>query len=298
MSSSQTTRHLFLLEPADFYFNDSTAPTNPYQVNDDTKKEVILERALGEFRSYRDHLVANGIHVTCAKGIKGCPDHIFPNWFSTHEGRKIMIYPMLTENRAAEKTPEIIATLSKHYDVLYDWSHYESEGRCLEGVSSLILDRVNKVAYATLSARTDEKLAYEWCERMGYEPVIFQTKGHNGAPIYHSDVLMHIGTKFVGICIEVIIPEDRERVVNSLSKTHDIIELSMEQLKAFAGNALEVKGEGDKPMLVLSTSAYDSLSEAQRAHYLKYIDRFVHVPLPTIQQYGGGSARCMIQELF
>jgi len=298
MSSLQTTRHLFLLEPADFYFNDSTAPTNPYQVNDDTKKDVILERALGEFRTYRDRLVENGIHVTCAKGIEGCPDHIFPNWFSTHEDRKMMIYPMLTENRAAEKTPEIIATLSRHYDILHDWSHYESENRCMEGMSSLILDRVNRVAYGTLSARTDEKLAYEWCALMGYEPVIFKTRGHNGAPIYHSDVLMHIGTEFVGICVESIVPEDRNRVVTSLSKTHDIIELSMEQLRSFAGNALEVKGKDDKPMLILSTSAYDSLSEEQRAHYLTYIDRFIHVPLPTIQQYGGGSARCMIQELF
>lgn len=298
MSSSQSTRHIFLLEPADFYFNNSTAPTNPYQKDDDTEKGIILERALVEFRSYRDLLVANGIHVTCAKGIEGCPDHIFPNWFSTHEGRKMMVYPMLTENRAAEKTPEIIATLSKHYDIIHDWSHYEEEDRCLEGMSSLILDRINGFAYGTLSARTDEKLAYEWCELMGYKPVIFQTAGHNGAPIYHSDVLMHIGTEFVGICTESIIPEDRGRVIDSLSKTHDVIELSMEQLKAFAGNALEVRGEGDKPMLILSQSAYDSLSDTQKDHYLKYIDRFLHVPLPTIQQYGGGSARCMIQELF
>ena len=287
-----------MIEPAEFFFNPLTAPSNPYQINDDKDRQEILDAAVFEFRSFVNLLIENGVHVTVAKGIKGCPDHIFPNWFSVHEGRKLFLYPMLTENRAAEKTPDIISTLSRHYDIANDWGHFESENKCLEGLSALILDRVNKKAYGTFSARCDRDLAPQWCALMGYEPHLFETASHTGAPIYHSDVMMHIGTDFVGICAESILPAYRDTVLQSLSKHRDIIELSMEQVRAFAGNALEVKGEDDKPMVVMSQSGYDSLTEAQRAQYLKHIDRFITPALPTIQHYGGGAARCMLQELF
>lgn len=298
MPFQQTTRHLFMVEPAGFYFNHATAPSNPYQINDDEDRDVILNRAILEFRNFVNILIENGVHVTVAKGIDVCPDHIFPNWFSTHADRKMIIYPMLTDNRAAEKTPDMLATLSRHYDVLHDWSHYEEENRCLEGVSSLILDRVNRKAYGTLSARTDKMLAEKWCADMDYEPYIFETASHTGDPVYHSDVMMHIGTEFVAICADSIRSEYRGKVMDSLSKTHDVIELDMGQVRAFAGNALEVKGRGGKPMLIMSRSGYDSLNSAQKDHYLKYVDRFLTPDLPTVQHYGGGAARCMLQELF
>jgi len=298
MIESQTTRHLFMVEPKSFYFNDSTAPSNPYQIKDDEDKNLILQKAINEFRDFANLLIENGVHVTIAKGIEGCPDHIFPNWFSTHAGRKLFIYPMLTQNRIAEKTPDLIKTLTYHYDVLNDWSHYEVDHKCLEGVSSLILDRVNKRAYGTFSARTDQYLAQKWCDDMGYEPYLFETAAHNGNPVYHSDVMMHIGTEFVGICSESILPKYRSEVLESLSKTHDIIDLTMDQIRDFAGNALEVKGQNNKPMLIMSQSGYESLTQSQRDHYLQYIDRFIVPSLPTVQHYGGGAARCMIQELF
>ena len=297
-SYSQTTRHLFMVEPAGFYFNHSTAPSNPYQINDDEDKAVILQHAIAEFRSFVNELIENGVHVTVAKGIEECPDHIFPNWFSTHENRTMMLYPMLTENRAAEKTPNMIETLSRHYDIAHDWGCYEKENKCLEGLSSLILDRVNRKAYGTFSARTDEMLASKWCEMMEYEPFLFKTSSHTGEPIYHSDVMMHIGSDYVGICADSILPEYRGKVMDSLSQYREIIELNMDQVRAFAGNALEVKGEGDKPMLIMSQSGYDSLRPEQKDQYLKYIDRFITPSLPTIQHYGGGAARCMIQELY
>jgi len=156
-SLPQTTRHLFMIEPAEFQYNPSTAPSNPYQIDDDEDKAVILERAIDEFRSFVNLQIENGVHVTVAKGIEGAPDHIFPNWFSTHENRQMIIYPMLTENRAAEKTPDIIATLSRHYDVVHDWGNYEAENKCLEGLSSLILDRPNRrasVSYTHLTLPT------------------------------------------------------------------------------------------------------------------------------------------------
>lgn len=287
-----------MVEPAGFYFNPMTAPSNPYQINDDEDKGIILQRAIAEFRSFVNLLIENGVHVTVAKGIPEAPDHIFPNWFSTHEKRQMIVYPMLTENRAAEKTPAMLETLSRHYDVLMDWSHYEADNKCLEGVSSLILDRVNHKAYGTFSARTDRDLAPKWCEDMGYEPYLFETASHTGDPVYHSDVMMHIGTEFVGICADSIKGEYRGHVMDSLRRTHDVVELDMEQVRAFAGNALEVKGQGDKPMLIMSQSGYDSLTDAQRDHYLRHVDRFITPDLSTVQHYGGGAARCMLQELF
>jgi len=298
MSVSQSTRHLFMVEPRAFYFNQSTAPSNPYQINDDEDRNIILQRAIGEFRSFVNLLIENGVHVTVAKGVEGAPDHIFPNWFSTHENRKMMIYPMLTENRAAEKTPDIISTLSRHYDVMHDWSHYEADDKCLEGLSSLILDRINRKAYGTFSARTNRFLAEKWCEDMNYEPFLFETAAHNGDPIYHSDVMMHMGTDFVGICADAILPKYRDVIMKSLSQAHDVIELDMEQTRAFAGNALEVVGDNGKKMLIMSQSGYDSLNAGQREHYLKHVDKFITPSLPTIQHYGGGAARCMLQELF
>lgn len=298
MALSQTTRHLFMVEPGGFYFNKSTAPSNPYQKDDDTDKHTILIQAIEEFRSFVNLLIENGVHVTVAKGVPQCPDHIFPNWFSVHEGRKLMIYPMLTPNRAAEKTPDIICTLKRHYDIGFDWSNYEAEGKCLEGLSSLILDRPRKKAFATLSVRTDEGLARRWCMDMGYEAHLFKTASHTGDPIYHSDVMMHLGTHYVGICSESIVPEFRQSILDELSKHREIIDLSMEQVRAFAGNALEVMGEDNKPMLVMSRSGYESLTENQRQTYLKYVDRFITPDLPTVQYYGGGAARCMLQELF
>lgn len=287
-----------MIEPAGFYYNHATAPSNPYQINDDVDKTVILERAVAEFRSYVSLMVDNGVHVTVAKGEPQCPDHIFPNWFSTHENRTMFVYPMLTENRSAEKTDDIVHTLSRHYDIVHDWSHYEDDDKCLEGMSSLILDRINRKAYGTYSARTDKELAILWCELMGYEPHLFETASHTGDPIYHSDVMMHIGTEFVGICADSILPEYRGKVMDSLSAHRDIIELDMDQVRAFAGNALEVIGADNKPMVVMSQSGYDSLNPQQKDHYLQYVDRFVTPSLPTVQRYGGGAARCMLQELF
>jgi hypothetical protein len=287
-----------MVEPREFRFNPMTASSNPYQQDNDIDKTLILERSIVEFRSFVNLLIEEGVHVTVAKGIEGCPDHIFPNWFSTHEGRQMILYPMLTENRAAEKTPAMIETLSRHYDIAHDWSHYEAHNKCLEGLSSLILDRVNRRAYGTFSARTDPDLASQWCEMMGYKPYLFETASHTGDPIYHSDVMMHIGTDFAAICAESIKDEYRDKVMDSLNETHDVITLNMAQIQAFAGNALEVTGQGNRKMVIMSQSGFDSLHDSQKSHYLKHVDGFITPDLRTIQFYGGGAARCMLQELF
>lgn len=287
-----------MIEPASYYFNAGTAATNHYQFDDNTDKDVIYERALTEFRSYRDLLVENGVFVTTMKGIPESPDHIFCNWMSTHENREFILYPMMVDNRRMEKTPEMIATLKAHYDLKFDWSHYEEEGRYLESTGSLVLDRVNKKAYIALSQRTDEGLAREWCKIMHYEPVIFNTHDHTGAPVYHTDVVMFVGSTMAGICADALEPGDRGRVMDSLRESREIVEIAYDQMQSFTGNALEVLGNDSKPMLALSQSAFESLTAAQKSTYEKHFSKLLYGDIATVQQYGGGSARCMIQELF
>lgn len=298
MTVEQVTRHIFMVEPETFYCNPETIATNPYQDENDQDREGILKKAIQEFRAFHTLLIEKGVHVSVAKGSDQCPDHIFPNWFSTHEGGKAFIYPMLSENRSAEKTPEMLETIALHYDIFQDWSFYEEEQICLEGLSAIILDRRGKKAYGTNSARMEPELAEKWCQDMGYDLMLFETQSHTGDPIYHSDVMMHIGRTVVGICAECILPEYRGKVMDRLRSTHDVIELSADQIQNFAGNALEVRGFGKETHVVVSKSGYDSLNEDQKSRYRKHVNGFITPDLSTIQQYGGGAARCMIQELF
>ncbi len=294
----QSTNHLYLVEPAVFYANPETLETNNYQEPDRAAHADIFKKALAEFRAFRDLLIEHGVFVTTAKGIKECPDHIFPNWFMTHPDRTYSLYPMMNENRRKERTAHEIAWLERHYSLRKDYSAHENEGRFLESSSALWLDRLNRIAYVALSPRVDEGLARAWCEENSFRPVIFETRGHNGKPVYHTDVVMHIGTDFAGICAESLLDDYRESVLRSLRESRDVIELTKEQMRAFAGNALEVLGKDGEKYLVMSDSAYESLREDQREQYLNRVSKIIHAPLPTIEQYGGGSARCMLQELF
>lgn len=294
----QSTRHLFMIEPAVFYSNPQTAATNHYQIDEHESHEVTQERAVREFRTFRDLLVREGTIVTTSVGSPDCPDHVFPNWISTHAGRQMVVYPMKDENRRREKTPGIVNTLKEAYDVVLDLSKYEAEGEFLEATGSMVLDRVNKIVYAGLSPRTSEKLVRIWAKEMGYEPVIFNTKSHTGAPVYHSDLVMFAGTKAAGICAPCIVEEDRARVLGRLRETHDVVEFTMDQLQTFCGNSLEVLDENDEPMLAMSKAAMESLSKEQMDKLASYFEWFVLADIPTMERYGGGSARCMIMELF
>ena len=287
-----------LIEPAEFYANPETMGTNPYQVDEHEPPEVVLKKAIKEFRNFRNMLVENGVIVTTARGHVGCPDHLFPNWVSTHENNGMVLYPMLNENRRQERTPDLIAALSNIYDVVEDLTDWENQGLMLESTGSIVMDRINKVGYAGLSARTSRGAAEEWGRRMGYEMVLFETRGHTGQPIYHTDLVISIGTEVAAIAAECITDEYRDMVLSRLSKTHDIIEYSAEQQQSFCGNSLEVLGEDDKRMLVMSDKAFGALTEQQINKLSGYFDRILHAPLPTIEAYGGGSARCLMLELF
>lgn len=297
--SEQSTRHIMVMEPADFHANPQTFGTNDYQEKDPEDVESVRRAAVQEFRAFRDVLVENGIIVTTSLGKEGCPDDIFVNnWVSTHDGGQMVLYPMLAENRRIERRPELIKVLQRSYDVALDLTDYENEGRFLESTGALVMDRVNKIAYCALSERADQGLAEEWAGTMGYEVVFFNTQNHLGKPVYHTDVLMYIGTGYAGICSECIVEEDRARVLDVLSKTHEVVDISMEQLGQMCGNALEVRGQQDKKLLVMSQLAHDSYTEAQKEVFLKYVSKIVYADLTTIEKYGGGSARCMLLELY
>lgn len=287
-----------VMEPAGFLSNPQTRETNTYQSENPADMAGMQNEARREFRAFRDMLVEKGVIMTTALGQAVCPDDIFcNNWVSTHAGGKMILYPMLAENRRTERRPELMDMLRQSYEILLDLSAHEQEGRFLESTGSLAMDRINGRIYCALSARTDRGLAEKAARALGYEIVFFDTRNHAGKPVYHTDVMMFIGTGYAGICADCIVPEQRKQVIDTLAKTHDVILLSMDQMRHFCGNALEVRGHQDAKMLVMSAQAHRALEADQKKIILSHVQEIVSSDLSTIEIYGGGSARCMLLEL-
>lgn len=296
----QSTSHILMVRPSVFYANPQTMDTNAYQVDGDIEPhDVILQKALVEFNAYRDMLVEKGVIITTVNGHPDCPDMVFPNWASTYDDGRLILYPMLNQNRQAERTPEIISFLKRYYPNVEDWSGYEAQGIALESTASIVSDHVNKRAYSGLSRRTSPELVKKWAEFMGYDVMAFDTLSHAGIPVYHTDFLMYIGTNMAVICAECITDENiRDAVLNRLRETHEVIELSMAQLQANCGNGLEVVGTDGERMLTFSKAALDALDEAQLSVIRKHYNTIITPDLTTLEKYGGGSARCMLMEMF
>ena len=296
--SPQSTNHVLLIRPTEFYSNDQTIETNHYQKPDNKKPHSeILNEALIEFDSFEKNLLDHGIRVTTFLGQKGCPDNIFPNWAVTFDDRSMHIFSMLGENRRLEKSENHIRDLNRTYQTTLDYSKYENKSQFLEGTSSLVLDRVNRAAYMGISPRSDKGLAKKWASEHDYELFAFETQSHTGQPIYHSDVMMYIGTELAVICTEAI-KTGANNVINQLSKTHEILEISSDQLVNFCGNCIEVKDINNATNLIMSTRAYEGYKSKQIKVLNNYFNQIIHSDLKTIETYGGGSARCMIMELF
>ncbi|MDA9932624.1 arginine deiminase-related protein [Gammaproteobacteria bacterium] len=288
-----------MIKPAIFYKNAQTIESNHYQIkgeNEDIK--IITIKAIKEFNDFKLELESNGINILCFEGSKQCPDHIFPNWFTTFSDKTMQIFSMLAPNRRTEKTPEIISYLQKDYDLTHNYSSFEDKDVFLEGTSSMVFDRVNRIVYAGLSPRTNQNLLTEWCKEHSYELVKVQTESHTGAPIYHTDVFMFVGTDVIGICYEVIKSEYRELLKEKVSKYHTVMEISKEQILDFCGNALEAKDKEGNLYLIMSSRAHDALNHDQLNILNTFYKKIIHSDLPTIEKYGGGSARCMLSELF
>ena len=295
----QSTSHLFMIEPEAFYSNEQTAFTNHYQekVTNETP-EIISEKALSEFHNLKSAIEERGIKVTSLKGSKDCPDHIFPNWFITFQNKTMQIFSMMAPNRRKEKKLSMIEHLTKTYELTDDMSYLEDKEVFLESTSSMVFDRVNRIVYAGISPRTNAVQLIIWCRNNDFELVLFETESHTGSPIYHTDVLMYVGTEIIGICFDVIKPEHLDYVKEKVNQYHQVIELSDDQIKSFCGNAIEAQNEDGELFLIISSTAYKALNQTQLDKLLSSYKDIIHSDIPTIEKYGGGSARCMLTELF
>jgi hypothetical protein len=205
---------------------------------------------------------------------------------------------MKAKNRRLEKTSEMINFLKSEYELVDDLSDFENKEMFLEATSSMVFDRVNKVVFSGLSPRTNKDLLQKWCSDHGYELVVFETLSHKGSEIYHTDVFMYAGQKVIGICFDVILPEYRDMVRSKVGRYHDVFEIYENQIQDFCGNALEAKNLNEEYFLIMSSRAFEAYTEEQKSILATYYKDIIHTDLKTIEKYGGGSARCMLNELF
>ncbi len=297
--TKQSTSHLFMIEPESFYSNEQTSYTNHYQEEaSDEDIEEITQNALVEFHNLKDKIEAKGIQVTSLKGSKECPDHIFPNWFMTFDNKTMQIFSMLAPNRRKEKKLSMIEHLSKTYELTADFSYLENKEIFLESTSSMVFDRVNRIVYAGISPRTNAVQLIIWCRNNNFELVLFETESHTGSPIYHTDVLMYVGTDIIGICFDVIKEEHLDYVKEKVNAHHDVVELTSDQIQNFSGNAIEAKNKDGELYLIISSRGFSALNQNQIDKLLESYKEIIHSDIPTIEKYGGGSARCMLTELF
>src|SRR6266508_663212 len=296
---TQSTNSVLMIRPWRFYPNPETEADNAFQARLDCAVDALSTVARKEFDAAVQKLRAAGVnvHVFEDTAEPEKPDAVFPNnWISTHHDGRIALFPMYSALRRRERRQDIVEELRKHYRVaeVIDYSAYEDEGCCLEGTGSLVFDHLNKIAYVSLSNRSNPKVIQRFAEDFSYEPVTFTSIGSNGQPIYHTNVMMCIGTAFAMVGLEMIPNKaERQRVRARLEKTGKvIIELSADQIANFAGNAIELHNKDGEKLLVLSSRADQALTEDQRKR-LRRFARLIPLDLPTIE-LGGGSARCMI----
>jgi hypothetical protein len=296
----QSPASVFLVRPVSFGFNPETALSNAFQQQPTGITEEIRLRAINEFDQMVNLLQLHDIDVRIFEDTPqpAKPDAQFPNnWISFHEDGKVVLYPMMAANRRFERRADIIEEIRKDFRIssVVDFSDEEEKGRYLEGTGSLVFDYVNKIAYANRSPRTDEQLVEKVCKELGYRPVVFDAVDEYGKPIYHTNVLMGIGSNFVVICLDVIHgDEDQEKLLTSFSDTaHKVVAISYTQMSAFAGNIIEVRTRTGEPVVLISDQALTSLLPGQVDAISRHAE-LIPISIPTIEKFGGGSVRCMI----
>jgi len=293
---------VLMIRPVAFGFNEQTAGSNAFQ-QQGLDQQNVQQQALQEFDTLVTALRDNGVDVIVVDDTPHphTPDSIFPNnWVSFHENGQIFLYPMQAENRRLERREDIVDRLKAKFNIseVDDLSHFEASEKFLEGTGSMVLDRQNKIAYACLSPRTDREVLTEFSERSGYSTIEFHAVDGLGKAIYHTNVLMCMGEAFVVICLDSVTDEDeRELLTDSFALTgKEIVEISLDQMNAFAGNMLELVNDKGEHLLVMSARAYHSLSQEQINSLEKHC-KLIYADLNTIETNGGGSARCMIAEV-
>ena len=302
----QITKNILMIEPVSFNYNAETALNNYFQKNDaNFSKPQIQKKALEEFNNFVKLLRSKQVNVHVIKDTIHplTPDSIFPNnWISFHSNGEVLIYPMFANNRRLERRTDIIEQLQNEYFVseVKSLVHYEDKSIFLEGTGSMILDRTNKICYASISLRTNKSIVLDFCDQLNYKPVLFnsfQDVDGKRLPIYHTNVMMCVASDFAIVCLDAIDSQDEKNsVINSLITTNkEIIQISELQANKFAGNMLQV--QGDKKYLIMSESAFNALSKEQIQKIESYCS-ILYSDLKTIEKFGGGSARCMMAEIF
>lgn len=300
----QTTDTVLMIEPVAFGFNEQTAVNNYFQIQQEGN---VQGEALKEFNAFVEKLRAKDINVITIKDTlePKTPDSIFPNnWVSFHADGKVVFYPMFAENRRLERRDDIINQIKEQFEVteVIDYSGAEKDNLFLEGTGSMIFDHDNKLAYGSVSLRLDEGVFRKFCSDFGFQPVVFhsyQTAGEERLPIYHTNVMMCVADQFVVICLDCIDDEsEKNNVIETIKNSgKELIEISEDQMQNFAGNMLQVQNKSGEKFLVMSQSAYKSLNRDQVSAIEKYCE-IIYSDLEVIETNGGGSARCMLAEVF
>ncbi len=294
-----------MVRPAAFGFNAQTAESNAFQTSEtELSKSEISKKAQEEFDGFVALLRRRGVNVIVIEDsfepLK--PDAVFPNnWITFHHNGTVITYPMQAPSRRVERREDVIEMIKDSYEVKrrVRFEEYETEGRFLEGTGSMILDRVHRRVYACISPRTEPRLLDEFCAWANYEKVEFRARDGEGVDIYHTNVMMAMGETFVVICMDSVTePNDQKKLYKVFEETDkEIINITLGQMMSFAGNMLQVRNEEGETILVMSSQAYDSLTEGQVSQIEKHTS-ILHAPINTIEKFGGGSARCMMAEVF
>lgn len=295
-----TYRGLMMIKPASFGANAETASSNVYQsMSMNVSDEEAQAKATEEFSNLVTKLEEHNVEVRTFKDtpLPRKPDAVFPNnWISFHEDKRIAVYPMYAKIRRTERRDDIIQALVTQlgYEVI-NYTYFENESKYLEGTGSMVLDRTNKIAYACKSVRTHPEVVNAFCQDFGYTPVIFEAYDKN-VPIYHTNVMMSVAEEFAVVCTDCIV--DKHHVMDSLKATgKHIVNLSVEQVADFCGNALPIYDRKGAGYLAMSTRAFKALSASQ-VKDIEHYCKIIHSPIPVIETLGGGSVRCMLAEVF
>ena len=295
-----------MVRPAAFGWNAETEASNRFQQRGAVSSEAVHDLAVAEFdalvRALREAGVAT--YALADRSDPVSPDAVFPNnWVSFHADGTVVLYPMLAASRRHERRMDLLAELEERggfeAERLVDLTHHERSGRYLEGTGSVVFDHVGRVAYACLSPRTDATVLRELCEELAYEPVTFVAADEAGVPVYHTNVVLAIGSRFAIVCADAVADGDRASLLARLGDGgRKVVAIGRRQMSSFAGNALELQSRDGKAVLAMSTRALGSLAPVAREDVRGSVDRVVAVPIPTVEDLGGGSVRCMLAEVF
>eukprot|EP00878_Enallax_costatus_P019111 GHUV01020151.1.p1 GENE.GHUV01020151.1~~GHUV01020151.1.p1 ORF type:complete len:315 (+),score=100.35 GHUV01020151.1:472-1416(+) len=313
----QSTNSVLMVAPTAFGFNEQAAQDNSFmnQAEKPQQGSGLTRQVCAEFAELHKQLTdVAGVNVKLFQHHirHGTPDAVFPNnWFSTHASgeasggvnqKTLVLYPMKCPNRAAERRPEIVQVLRQQgYGRVVDMTSHEKHDKAyFEGTGVLALDRVNGVAYVALSERADVKLAEQWVSTMGYKDLVtFHSNDGRGKPVYHTNVMMAVGTDVAVVCADSVTDaKERQHLLAKLSSTHEVVQISSAQMDALCGNVLELQGGKGLPVMAMSTQAYNAFTVEQKKVMRRHVADLVHAPIDTLEKVGGGGVRCAIAELF